>query len=68
MLWEIQEGFLEEVGPDLNPEWNIVVGQAEKLKRAVQTEGAMESEAAVSVTLWMENRGPGELKGLALCF
>lgn len=51
MLWELQEGFLEAVGPEMNPEGKIVVGQAERLRRAVRTEGAMESEAGASVAL-----------------
>lgn len=52
MLWELQEGFLEAVVPEVNPEGKIVAGQAERLRRAVQTEGAMEDEVAVSVALY----------------
>lgn len=48
MLWELQKGFLEAGVLEMNPEQKTVVGQAEGL-RAVQTEGAVESEAGVSV-------------------
>lgn len=44
VLWEFQEGFLEAVVPEMNPEGKIVVGQAGRLRRAVQTEGAVESK------------------------
>ena len=44
MLWEHQEGFLEAVGPQMNPEGKTVVGPAEGLRRTVPTEGAMERQ------------------------
>lgn len=51
MLWELQEGPLEAMVPEMNPEGKAVVGPAEGLRRVVQTEGDMESEAGASVAL-----------------
>ena len=51
MLWELPEVFLGAVVPELNPNGKMVVGQAGRLRRAVPTEGAVESEAGVRVAL-----------------
>ena len=51
MLWELPGVFLEVVVPELNPKGKIVVGQAGRLRRAVPTEGAVESEAGVRMAL-----------------
>lgn len=50
LLWKLQEGFLEAGVPEITG--TIVEGQVrERLRRAMQTEGAMASKAGVSVSL-----------------
>lgn len=36
MLWELQEGFLEAVVSEMNPEGKFVVGQADRAVRTRQ--------------------------------
>lgn len=51
LFWELHKGFREVLVPEMSPEGEIEVGQAERWRGAAQTEGAMESEAGVSVAL-----------------